>query len=171
MMAYLPSTKRSGTIAFAINKVGYFGFGYNGNRYDSAFFEFDPHGDYLWHTGSTQPYVKVVNAGTYAVRISNGNGCFARDSVAISCSLTDLEKSIETNNQLLRAFPNPAQNKFSVVSAMPLEWVEIRNTDGKILLRKEVYANEIELALPPLPAGLYWISSAAGNLKIALTGN
>lgn len=170
-MAYLPSQKRNGMVAFAINKIGYFGFGYSNYQNDSSFFEFDPHGEYLWNTGSTQPYVKVINSGTYSVRISNGNGCAKRDSVAISCTLTDLEKINETDSKLLTVFPNPSQNKFSVSSAMPLEWVELRNTDGKILFRKEVYANEIDLSLPQLPAGLYWISTAAGSEIISLTGN
>jgi gliding motility-associated-like protein len=39
---------------------------------------------YLWSTGSTNPTISTTSAGTYWVRITDGNGCAGYDSVVVN---------------------------------------------------------------------------------------
>ncbi|MBI5370943.1 MAG: T9SS type A sorting domain-containing protein [Sphingobacteriales bacterium] len=56
-------------------------------------------------------------------------------------------------------FPNPASNEVHIIRRSPLA-AEMRLTDlaGRIILQKQIYAKEINLALSPLVAGVYLLS-------------
>ncbi|MFZ4414489.1 MAG: LamG-like jellyroll fold domain-containing protein, partial [Bacteroidales bacterium] len=39
---------------------------------------------YLWSTGATTQQINVINLGTYWVKVTNSNGCFAKDTIIVS---------------------------------------------------------------------------------------
>lgn len=56
---------------------------------------------YLWQDNSTKPAFKVTTNGTYWVKVTNGSGCTATDTVIIkkvNCSLPNIPNTFTPNN-------------------------------------------------------------------------
>ena len=67
---------------------------------DSVILNPGPFSSYLWQDGSTGPTYKVINTGTYWVKVTDQNGCAAADTVvmtAMGCSLAKIPNTFTPN--------------------------------------------------------------------------
>ena len=55
----------------------------------------------------------------------------------------------------LQPFPNPGSDGFTIRDAQPIQEVQLRSTDGRLLKVQQGRGNEVELNAPGLPAGMY----------------
>ena len=60
----------------------------------------------------------------------------------------------------VQIFPNPATDRIhlSIPHTNPVEWVELRDLTGKVILRRIAPAHESELDVSPLAAGMYYLT-------------
>lgn len=121
---------------------------------------------YLWSTGETTSSITVSQAGSYAVTVTNGNGCQGTDQVVVTEEVcTGLA---ELNNSRIRIYPNPSKGSFIIDSELPLRGQKLQILDirGQVLFSKDL------LSIPPGPitiqpnlkSGLYiLLLNAAGE--------
>jgi hypothetical protein len=112
--------------------------------------------DYLWNTGETSPAIEV-QAGAYALTVTDQNGCPAEASVMV---VQTFELSVV---EQARLYPNPARQRlwlevqlaeavelqWSVVSALGQPWQQ-----GRLPAAAQ---QRLEIELAGLPPGVYWL--------------
>lgn len=62
----------------------------------------------------------------------------------------------------LKAYPNPTQNQIQIASSIPMEYIEIRNITGKLLLlQNSINATNSIINMNTYAAGVYFVSAKA----------
>ncbi|MCB0568892.1 MAG: VCBS repeat-containing protein [Phaeodactylibacter sp.] len=114
---------------------------------------------YEWSTGETSPTIVVMEAGIYAVTVTNAQGCTATDEIGVTV-ITSIEVLGRENAVAL--FPNPATDKVLVIISderLAVQGYKLINSSGKTIrqvgLGKD--QNSFEANLEGLPGGLYLI--------------
>lgn len=104
--------------------------------------------------GATSSYLKVLVSGSYKVEVTL-NGC----SSLSSCEPVNALSSgvAEISQQTVNLFPNPARNMVKVVSAFPVEQIDIYNALGQLISTQPVN-NQTEVMVPVgAAAGIYYM--------------
>ena len=87
---------------------------------------------YLWSTGATSQQIYVTNSGTYWVKVTNSNGCYARDTIIVN-SITNLivnlgnDTSICQGDELLLNAGNTGSN-YQWSTGVNTQTVRIQNS-------------------------------------------
>ena len=109
----------------------------------------------------------------------NGNASFVKALTEISKFLYPMVQTatlgvadMATKSSMLYIFPNPAGPGASIRlnAEQPLGFVRMFNVEGKLMLERRFNGQEraLELDVAHLPAGFYWVETAAGRAKLAL---
>jgi len=115
---------------------------------------------YEWSTGETTPSIEVTEPGTYAVTVTNEQGCSNTDTITISVDMsTSLIPLLDSRD--LRLQPNPATDRLLVEYVGDrLSEVElfVYDVTGRTHLYKR-YGPErrIDLMLGSIASGIYFI--------------
>ncbi|OFX84237.1 MAG: hypothetical protein A2W99_00485 [Bacteroidetes bacterium GWF2_33_16] len=97
---------------------------------------------YLWQNGSTSRLFSVSTDGLYKVKVTDGTGCSATDSIYVKLATgTGIDGKIHGENFVLSYYPNPVQDQLSInIDAYkPVDLViELLNTHGQVLYNKQI---------------------------------
>ena len=141
---------------------------------------------YLWSTGATTPCIAVSAIGTYAVTVTNANGCSSVCSVRV-LSMSAYRDSVNTTSRghLLissgkleaQSFPNPFVNKTTIefrshdstahltVDVFNVQGIKVAKLfDGKVAA-EEVQSVAFDAANLPEGFYIYRISSGESRLN------
>ncbi len=114
---------------------------------------------YLWSNGQTLPTATGLAAGSYAVTVTDGNGCEVEDTVVVSL-YTGLGEALAETNVLL--YPNPTNGKF-VLSFKGLAGkvaIGVYDTLGKMVLSQEsdiLATPSVEMDMGGFAEGVYMV--------------
>lgn len=113
---------------------------------------------YLWSNGATSQSITVSTAGTYAVTVTNGDGCTASDAMTVTVMTATREKLLQ---EAFSMYPNPAnemvalENKGSLNGAWQLTVV---NSWGQRILQQRLEAKAlVNISVTGWPTGIYRI--------------
>ncbi len=111
---------------------------------------------YLWNTGDTTPYLfyEVTQPGvdTLWVVVTNAHGC-SDTATKVLTILTGIESAI-TYGYVVRYYPVSALVRVQAADDI-IQWAEVRNVQGQVLIHQSVNRSWATLSLQSLPAGAY----------------
>ena len=119
---------------------------------------------YLWSNGATTQDITGVQAGTYTVTVTDGNGCTDVSSASIITSV-----GVTNGNISVSVFPNPtdALATLSVVLANSSDvTIEISNVSGQVIRTindATVVNNQYTLNTTEWASGVYFVRVTAGK--------
>lgn len=127
---------------------------------------------YSWSNGSKLPQIQVSTANTYAVTVTNSNGCIGSDSRVVSlqvCGNVGIEEA--SLQQAVSLYPNPiSSHGFTLAnnSGNEIETVKIMSITGQVVAQfttSIAAGSSIEIdALNMAPTGIYIIQvNSKGN--------
>lgn len=118
---------------------------------------------YLWNTGSTTQTIFVTTSGVYSVKVTNDNGCIAKDSIQVDFSLSIDDISASQVNW--KVYPNPAKENINIaIGDKRLLNTSVVITDmlGKILIKKVITVDVQTISLSSLSPGIYFLKGESG---------
>ena len=128
--------------------------------------------NYLWSTNATTSQINVNAQGTYAVTITDNNGCTASDDIVVN--ILTAVNNIEGNNSI-KIYPNPTSGKVTIeVSDIPSKVVTVKliSIQGKILRTEEIKIINGQLnktiQLEGISAGIYYLEIMSEKYKNTL---
>ncbi|MBL7915474.1 MAG: T9SS type A sorting domain-containing protein [Bacteroidia bacterium] len=101
---------------------------------------------YLWNTGQSFNSINISSPGTYAVTVTDINGCIARDSILITTA-TEI-------------YPNPVTDHFIInfTDQTNILKVEIYDELGKVIsYEHQVEGNDWIISTAPFAKGVYFV--------------
>jgi hypothetical protein len=118
---------------------------------------------YSWNNGTyTVQSIEVESEGLWKVTGTDVNGCSDVDSVYLTFSVCTGTEQQEKTQMDLFIYPNPTTGKITIEVAEKFteKNAEIRlyNSLGKVLLRKSVKTQTMEIDLSSFPKGLYYLN-------------
>ena len=117
---------------------------------------------YQWTTGATTPSITANAMGTYAVTVTNINGCSASDSVQVS--IISGSNSPDNSYQITVA-PNPTQDLIYITcTGSSIYTLQIMNNLGILVAENRNIAADGStqmISLANFPAGLYHVRVVA----------
>jgi PKD repeat protein len=125
---------------------------------------------YLWSNGMISEIAENLEAGTYAVTITDANGCTIEGEVVVDMA-TSLNSAMLFEE--LQVFPNPVSETINLVNTEGVKVIEMKLIDplGKLYRPAfEAQGKDIIVQLPDqLSGGLYMlqIKSSEGRLFVA----
>lgn len=119
---------------------------------------------YVWSNGANSQSQSVFAAGTYGVTVVDANGCTGSDQIEVSVMVCGGTTTLQTNDNALLLYPNPAQTQFYLLPNFDDKQVQlsIYNAAGQVLQSlffDEIKAeNSINIELSSLfVSGAYWL--------------
>ena len=133
-----------------------------------------PMGQYivsLLKTGSHSFTVEKQGFMTYQGNFQQG---FADSQIEVA--MQPSTQVMETEQSILRVFPNPASQLLTILSEEPVKRIELLDIHGRLLHAQEGQRqNRLTIDLPLLPQGIYLLrvftSDQVKSKRIQLTGN
>lgn len=135
------------------------------NNVFSSYQWLDCNNNYAPISGATQQSYLVSVSGSYAVLVTDNNGC-ADTSACQVITVTNIE-SFAGSGQVVRVYPNPSVGKvFIDIDGEEGDEVEVWSVMGKVLVRASVDASGTGLDLSSFAPGLYYIRVIADGKTI-----
>ena len=127
---------------------------------------------YAWTPGNqTTQQITVTQNGTYAVTVTNADGCSASDGITVSftASVDEMESAIA-----LRMFPNPASQVLNIRMDYQGDLqLDIISSNGQRLANRRIAAYEagqaIEMDLQQFSDGIYFIRLTTADFNVTKT--
>jgi hypothetical protein len=96
---------------------------------------------YLWHDNKTSMMNTIgldVHTGTHTawVKVTNEYGCVNTDSITITFSTVDVKN---ISNNTIYVYPVPARDFINISSALQLDFVEIYDMSGRLMIKEEIH--------------------------------
>ena len=96
---------------------------------------------YLWHDNKTSMMNTIgldVHTGTHTawVKVTNEYGCVNTDSITITFSTVDVKN---ISNNTIYVYPVPARDFIHISSALQLDFVEIYDMSGRLMIKEEIH--------------------------------
>ncbi|PZF73126.1 T9SS type A sorting domain-containing protein [Taibaiella soli] len=108
-------------------------------------------------SGATNAVFTPTSNGTYAVTVSDTNGCSATSAGFNYGGGTDIQ-NVNALTSGFDIYPNPATDILNINAGTSVESIGIYNVVGKCVYKTGAYnAGKIQLNISELPAGLYLI--------------
>lgn len=109
-------------------------------------------------SGATSQTYSPTNVGSYAVIVTNANGC----SDTSSCTFVNvgIEDLSSTNITL---YPNPSENYISISGLTSSPNLQIKDIWGRVILSIPSYINTTTINIEKLIAGMYFIQLERDN--------
>lgn len=126
---------------------------------------------YTWVNVSTGAAINVLPTTntTYTVIGSSIHNCTGTAIFTQSVTIcTDVENTTLNKNSLIRIYPNPSKDVFTISCDCPAEnTVNIYNSLGQLILIKKLFVENTSIDLSKCAAGLYYLKvDANGNEQI-----
>ncbi|MBN8693442.1 MAG: SBBP repeat-containing protein [Bacteroidetes bacterium] len=124
---------------------------------------------YSWNTGSNLQTIVVSPSVTtnYMVYGTFVNGCASSGVYPLTVyPCTDVNEINLKNN--ISIYPNPTSNLIFISTTSQEEFVEIYNSEGKEILKRNIFQGTTEFNLDKLSAGLYLIKINSKTYRIVL---
>lgn len=110
-------------------------------------------------TGETnQSFTATVN-GSYAVSITDSIGC---TGVSPCIDINNI-RILDYETELIKAFPNPTQDKCIIQSEELMQIISVYNIDGQLILNETPNSLEYIIDLNEFSSGLYILSVQTSN--------
>ena len=122
---------------------------------------------YYWSTGDTTQSIVIQGSQIGAmidisVSVIDINGCTNSDTINIGLIINGAEQ--HNNNDLVCIiFPNPTKLTINVKMNTEIEYLQVINLLGQVILGKKVGKNEIKLNTAGLEQGLYFLKIKTEN--------
>lgn len=114
---------------------------------------------YSWNNAETTEDLDSLSAGVYVVTVTDMNGC--QDSLSITINNT---VGIEGKDLLdFNVYPNPTQGEVSISSSQQIEYLEVYNNLGQLVMTKGNINNTTTVDLSTLQKGVYYIQLRSEN--------
>jgi hypothetical protein len=125
-------------------------------------------GTYTWSAGVTSINAVSTTATpttltTYTVRGTDNNGCNGSGQVSINVVTCLGIKTLASNSSGISIYPNPANNLVNIVSEVNTEIIIVNELGQALLSMKLDEANNYQVTVTGLPAGVYFITAITNN--------
>ena len=109
--------------------------------------------NYFWSNGDTLPIISPMSNGTYWLVVVDANACYS-DTVFVN---VDFVPSHNSNiSEQIKIYPNPTENIINIVAENNvIELLEITNSLGQVVIRKESQNNVLKVDMSKLEHGTY----------------
>jgi trimeric autotransporter adhesin len=102
--------------------------------------------------GETNQTLTVLVNGSYAVVVTDGNGC----SDTSACVDIDYMRVDENNTAAFSVYPNPTQAMVTITMEAPVALIEVLDAQGKLIATFTV-ENNGQIDLSDLERGVYYL--------------
>ncbi|MCF8372270.1 MAG: T9SS type A sorting domain-containing protein [Bacteroidales bacterium] len=109
---------------------------------------------YIWSTGSTDSSIVITQTGQYSVTVSDAFNCTGSDGFIV---VPKISIDIIPTDEGFYIYPNPANDKFYIVSSEILNLVEIYNQTGQLLQIINTNTNQETIDVSGFATGHYFI--------------
>ena len=110
---------------------------------------------YAWDNGSTGNPISVAVAGTYAVTVTDNNGCTSTDNIIIE---SDPCAGIMEQGMSIILYPNPFNENVQITSTESIDaQLEVYGSDGRIVYAARMNGQHATLSLANLARGNYMV--------------
>ncbi len=110
---------------------------------------------YSWDNGSTGNPISVAVAGTYAVTVTDNNGCTSTDNIIIE---SDPCAGIMEQGMSIVLYPNPFNENVQISSTESIDaQLEVYGSDGRIVYAMHMNGQLATLSLANLARGNYMV--------------
>jgi hypothetical protein len=114
-----------------------------------------PGATYSWDNGSTGNPISVAVAGTYAVTVTDNNGCTSTDNIIIE---SDPCAGIMEQGMSIVLYPNPFNENVQISSTESIDaQLEVYGSDGRIVYTSRMNGQHATLSLTNLARGNYMV--------------
>jgi hypothetical protein len=114
-----------------------------------------PGATYSWDNGSTGNPISVAVAGTYAVTVTDNNGCTSTDNIIIE---SDPCAGIMEQGMSIVLYPNPFNENVQISSTESIDaQLEVYGSDGRIVYAMRMNGQHATLSLANLARGNYMV--------------
>lgn len=114
----------------------------------------------VWSTGDTTAFLNNLQAGSYSATATDEYGC----SVSQTLVVEDVVGINNPDNVAVKVFPNPASDKLHIeIEGMYAPYsVTLVNSLGSLVKQVKSEAENVQLDVSELPAGLYFVRVDTG---------
>ena len=112
--------------------------------------------NYIWSNGDTSSIISPTSNATYWLIVVDANGCYS-DSVFVNVDF--VPSHISNISEKIKIYPNPAEDIINIVTQNNVfKLVEITNSLGQVLIRKESKNNILKVDVSKLEYGTYLLN-------------
>jgi hypothetical protein len=125
--------------------------------------------NYLWSDGLPAQTRTITATGIYELKATDAQGCYSSDSVwVITCAMTGTVTGLSENEQAAYYFPNPANDKITLVSngSQAHGDVTVYSSLGALVYSTSWDATSLEIPTAQLTEGIYFIRTGRQHLKL-----
>lgn len=117
---------------------------------------------------ATTPCFEAEQGGSYTVIVTDAFGCVSAPSVPVQVIVTDVPDAMD--NDVLRLFPNPAQDQIRVERAHSSEgMISVIDAHGRVVSESSIVGTVAEIRIAQLAPGMYTLrvvdAAGAGNIR------
>jgi PKD repeat protein len=112
-----------------------------------------------WSNGMSGEYISGLTGGLYSVAVIDYHGCYATSSVLVETSTF-----VNVSNDILKVYPNPANNHITIEISGTVEKGSIVNTLGQKVLEIVPQSERFDVNISGISEGIYF-------LKLSINGN
>lgn len=133
----------------------------NAANYTSLLWNFD---DGATDTGMVVTHT-FTNNRLHVVKVIGSNAC-SLDSSALAITIQGVSVKDLASANWIRVYPNPANEKLNIRSEFPLQYLQLTNLQGQLVLKKDLAGlSETALDLGELPIGVYMLLGTTSDNK------
>jgi len=123
---------------------------------------------YTWNTSQTNTSITVTptTSTAYSVNGTDANGCSNTATITQNVSACTSVDQIMKSNETVTVYPNPFNNKLTVLNAETGKTIQVFNCLGACIYTTLVESEKTEIDLNSQPVGVYFIKTGLNTIKI-----
>ena len=134
---------------------------------DTLFIDAGNHSTFNWNTGATTNIISVNDSGTYAVTVTDQNGCASSDDINVQVEICLGIDNI-TDKDAFNLFPNPAKNNFHIkVNYVKKTTFKLLNIQGRAIMSGDLESGAVrQINVSTIPPGIYFLEISSNDIFV-----
>ncbi len=113
--------------------------------------------------GATSSAYTPVTNGSYAVTVTDGNGCTGTSATVNFNNLGVADISASAND--IHIYPNPATTSLTITAAGKINHITIVNLLGQAICNNKYNSEKVQVAIADFPKGVYFVKINGADVR------